>query len=220
MGVYWGGLEMRNILCAIGVTFALLPIGSLKASTIVQIPLTAGGFSVTGTFDYGPPPGAPAEVISVSLIQTASFALPPGYQYEGWDLYVTVHGNAANLISPPVTFEPCSSPFGGPCGYYSNGQSKGLNSISGGTDIYVNDQGPSVGFGSTGFAYSAAPDSNPTYFDIPLASYFALEFTLPDGLSVAGVPEPSTWSMMILGFAGLGFVAYRSKPRRESGMGF
>jgi hypothetical protein len=29
-----------------------------------------------------------------------------------------------------------------------------------------------------------------------------------------GVPEPSTWAMMILGFAGIGFMAYRreSKP--------
>jgi hypothetical protein len=26
------------------------------------------------------------------------------------------------------------------------------------------------------------------------------------------VPEPSTWAMMILGFAGLGFLAYRRKP--------
>jgi hypothetical protein len=32
--------------------------------------------------------------------------------------------------------------------------------------------------------------------------------------AVASVPEPSTWAMMILGFAGLGFMAYRrnSKP--------
>ena len=27
------------------------------------------------------------------------------------------------------------------------------------------------------------------------------------------VPEPSTWAMMILGFAGIGFMAYRRKPR-------
>lgn len=27
-----------------------------------------------------------------------------------------------------------------------------------------------------------------------------------------GVPEPSTWAMMILGFCGLGFIAYRRKP--------
>ena len=28
---------------------------------------------------------------------------------------------------------------------------------------------------------------------------------------VAPVPEPSTWAMMILGFLGLGFMAYRKK---------
>jgi PEP-CTERM motif len=30
-------------------------------------------------------------------------------------------------------------------------------------------------------------------------------------LSVAAVPEPSTWAMMILGFASIGFMAYRRK---------
>jgi hypothetical protein len=38
------------------------------------------------------------------------------------------------------------------------------------------------------------------------------------GLLQAGVPEPSTWSMMLLGFAGVGCVAYRrkSKPALQS----
>jgi hypothetical protein len=27
--------------------------------------------------------------------------------------------------------------------------------------------------------------------------------------TVTGVPEPSTWAMLMLGFAGLGFVGYR-----------
>jgi hypothetical protein len=31
--------------------------------------------------------------------------------------------------------------------------------------------------------------------------------------SVASVPEPSTWAMMILGFAGVGFMAYRRKAQ-------
>jgi hypothetical protein len=29
----------------------------------------------------------------------------------------------------------------------------------------------------------------------------------------AAVPEPSTWAMMILGFAGVGFMAYRRKAK-------
>ncbi len=31
------------------------------------------------------------------------------------------------------------------------------------------------------------------------------------GVVVAAVPEPGTWAMMILGFAGVGFVAYRRR---------
>jgi hypothetical protein len=32
-----------------------------------------------------------------------------------------------------------------------------------------------------------------------------------DNIVVTGVPEPSTWAMMILGFCGIGFMAYRRK---------
>ena len=32
------------------------------------------------------------------------------------------------------------------------------------------------------------------------------------GVSISAVPEPSTWAMMLLGFLGMGFVAYRRKP--------
>jgi hypothetical protein len=32
--------------------------------------------------------------------------------------------------------------------------------------------------------------------------------------AVAAVPEPSTWAMMIMGFAGIGFMTYRRKNKR------
>jgi hypothetical protein len=41
--------------------------------------------------------------------------------------------------------------------------------------------------------------------------------SVPDGYSIffsegiSAVPEPSTWAMMILGFAGIGWMAYRRK---------
>jgi PEP-CTERM motif len=35
-------------------------------------------------------------------------------------------------------------------------------------------------------------------------------------LTVSAVPEPSTWAMMLLGFAGLGFMAYRRKQNGPS----
>jgi hypothetical protein len=32
-----------------------------------------------------------------------------------------------------------------------------------------------------------------------------------EGFTISSVPEPSTWAMMILGFAGVGFMAYRRR---------
>jgi hypothetical protein len=32
-------------------------------------------------------------------------------------------------------------------------------------------------------------------------------------VATAAVPEPSTWAMMLLGFAGVGFVAFRRKRK-------
>jgi hypothetical protein len=32
---------------------------------------------------------------------------------------------------------------------------------------------------------------------------------------ISAVPEPSTWAMMILGFAGVGFMAYRRKSKPD-----
>jgi hypothetical protein len=39
---------------------------------------------------------------------------------------------------------------------------------------------------------------------------------LGNGPSVAAAPEPSTWAMMLLGFAGVGFMAYRRKRGRDA----
>ena len=34
-----------------------------------------------------------------------------------------------------------------------------------------------------------------------------------DDISLTAVPEPSTWAMMILGFAGVGFLAHRRRKQ-------
>jgi hypothetical protein len=42
----------------------------------------------------------------------------------------------------------------------------------------------------------------------------------PVGLAIvtspSAIPEPSTWAMMLLGFAGLGYAAYRKTKRQFS----
>jgi hypothetical protein len=61
---------------------------------------------------------------------------------------------------------------------------------------------PGAGFG---FAYDLAT--------APVAPAYADFAARP---LTAGIPEPSTWAMMLIGFSGLGFAAFRGNGRRES----
>jgi hypothetical protein len=46
------------------------------------------------------------------------------------------------------------------------------------------------------------------------AAIFLKDLVVDDLFGVAAIPEPSTWAMMILGFAGVGFMAYRRKDKQ------
>jgi PEP-CTERM motif len=46
----------------------------------------------------------------------------------------------------------------------------------------------------------------------PSASSYSIAYS-PGLLSTTGVPEPSTWAMMLIGFAGLGFAFRRSRRK-------
>ena len=49
--------------------------------------------------------------------------------------------------------------------------------------------------------------------DITQVRAVLTDFTIT---AVDGVPEPSTWAMMILGFAGVGFLAYRRRNHKAA----
>jgi hypothetical protein len=53
-------------------------------------------------------------------------------------------------------------------------------------------------------------------FEFSLASPAARTETVVIYLSPTPLPEPSTWAMMMLGFAGLGFASYRATRARRS----
>jgi hypothetical protein len=50
-------------------------------------------------------------------------------------------------------------------------------------------------------------------FSIASPGAYTLEFSAGIGNSVGGVPEPSTWAMMLLGFGSVGLMAYRRKSK-------
>jgi hypothetical protein len=45
------------------------------------------------------------------------------------------------------------------------------------------------------------------------ASWVVSDFTTNAQALTSAIPEPSTWAMMLLGFAGVGFMAYRRKSK-------
>jgi hypothetical protein len=54
------------------------------------------------------------------------------------------------------------------------------------------------------------------YFDNQYDSGLAFDAITAGGVAVGGVPELSTWAMMLIGFAGIGFAAYRKATPKSS----
>jgi hypothetical protein len=82
---------------------------------------------------------------------------------------------------------------------YVNGKYVGGNPGVHGTETAILDLGDLSGANSLEIFYADRAQVG-AVLDVSLT-----------GATVSAVPEPSTWAMMILGFFGLGFVAYRRK---------
>jgi hypothetical protein len=85
--------------------------------------------------------------------------------------------------------------------------------------------GTSAGTFSQQVTYIAPGTYTPSYSFVGTAQETAnFGYTVPDNesinvsgdfaqVTISAVPEPSTWAMMLLGFAGIGFMAYRRKSK-------
>jgi hypothetical protein len=60
---------------------------------------------------------------------------------------------------------------------------------------------------------SGSPGSLAIYAGGPLVTPINANIEIATVAVAGAVPEPSTWAMMILGFAGVGFMAYRRKSK-------
>lgn len=76
--------------------------------------------------------------------------------------------------------------------------------------INVSDLGPEPGYVQYSLLFNASPDGENSFYEV--LSPGGLGFGYYLALSPV-VPEPPTWTMLLLGFAGLGFVGYRQAKR-------
>jgi hypothetical protein len=70
--------------------------------------------------------------------------------------------------------------------------------------------GPELSFVATG-ASTTLSSIDTSIVPLSNCCNWALDGVTVNGSAVGGVPEPSTWAMMILGFAAVGFMAYLRK---------
>jgi hypothetical protein len=112
------------------------------------------------------------------------------------DIYLTAGGSS-------IIDQVCGGNVPGPCG-------GGFTPI-GQNFLYLNKDNHTLEAISSGLVFLSSisnqvfPDADP---------YFEVVTSLSDDFTIA-VPEPSTWAMLLIGFAAVGFAGYR-KARRES----
>ncbi len=88
-----------------------------------------------------------------------------------------------------------------------------------GADSNVADLLSLIGKGTTTtyLALSGSGTASQTLSATTLEGTLTYNYTAPTGvLASAPVPEPSTWAMMLIGFAGLGYAAVRRKRTRRA----
>ena len=120
------------------------------------------------------------------------------------------------MIGNQVRFDNVSGIFGGVSGLASISFGAGSSIIA---DLNIN--GTVLGFtqlsGNGPDLFTGNPaDPVFTLGSFNLANPFFGQNDVLTISAVAAVPEPSTWAMMILGFAGVGFMAYCRKGKRRS----
>jgi hypothetical protein len=204
---------MRNSVPAF--VFASLLLSSVSASAALidfedQLPgpavfsLTTSGQtltyafgSLTATFNNG-------AILTNELLQTV----------DNSNVYATFSGSAPSLTNPlTITFNQPVANFSVDVLNAAAGNYE-LFDNAGHTDFFtLAVQGGSIHTGTFATAGTVISIQELTIVGdvFPVRFDFAIDNVKFDAPVAGGVPEPSTWAMMILGFGGIGFMAYRRK---------
>jgi hypothetical protein len=182
--------------------------------------LTTAGLASTAASAQFPPvgnnPSGPEFIITEAANGTFSTALNPVYSsdpgpYDGADdTYFGVINNSSTVLhSLTLSASPGVQAFG----FDGDGLATTLGFTTldpngyGGPDVTYTNISADLSSGTVNFANGIAGNGGMDYFSLEEA------LALNTVVVTSGVPEPSTWAMMLLGFVGLGFMARRRKSR-------
>ncbi|MBR1136884.1 MAG: PEPxxWA-CTERM sorting domain-containing protein [Bradyrhizobium sp.] len=165
------------------------------ANVVLGLP-TNGSVQIVGPFTtdplWGPNP------IYIQLFFSGGPDGPtPDNAWVGWRTFSNISTSQSSL-----TLVNCGSSFGGPClsPWESN---HGYLPVYAATNTLTTHSSVGLSLQEDRATYSV------TYWGVPYS--FSLAAELPDGFSVLapGVPEPSTWAMMIIGLASICLLSRR-----------
>jgi hypothetical protein len=179
-------MKMRQFLLAAATLVAM----STASNAAVVLDLGANPTSATGIFSHAVGGGAFDDQITFQLV--------------GGPAFLTI-ASATNNFASGATDKITN---------FTGSVFQIVGAIGGGDDILVIGPvaaGANCGASCQGFGGSAVLAAGNYYLD--LSGIGGGTSGYGGNLSVAAVPEPSTWAMMILGFFGVGFMAYRRKAR-------
>ena len=168
---------------------------------------------------------ADASILLSSVVSSSNGLFTYNYSIDNTAGSIPVDELAIVVARPPnqpdLTPVPPIS-FTSPAGWFFEIGFGGTDPVSGGIWAWQASQtAQAVQPGSPLSGFSFTTDAAPTLST--LENYFFLSdrfdriqvgnISAPEVAIAHPVPEPSTWAMMLLGFAGVGFMAYRRKSK-------
>jgi PEP-CTERM motif len=184
--------KIKSLMIGAAAALALIapniPV-SARASIVESVNMTfQSGATFSGLMTFAD------DFSSISAVTGTLFGYTtPGTFYQlGTSTNITwLNHHGTNQTSSPGTFSE----------YLMDGEDKGSNSwFSNYLYFEYNYSNPSA-LMVTSNTYVYNTSNSPLHQDILVSA------------TISAVPEPSTWAMMILGFAGVGFMAYRRKSK-------
>jgi hypothetical protein len=190
------------------ILFFIISTGC-DASTIVQLPLI-GTTTIVGPFPPEPMAatfGNPAYYVPVQIEINYNGKLPPvppwlpSNNQSDFEVFVSVSGGEGYFVATDVSEH--NQP--GPGGCIDCQLAQSSDALNPNHVLLLTQDSYEI---STSASFVNEYGYDP---GAPLEDFFSITATLPDGFSVAAVPEISTWAMLLIGFAGIGFVSWRRR---------
>jgi PEP-CTERM motif len=190
-----------------GVT---LLAGPMDPTYFASEPAGANGFTIDGITWTNI--GGVAETAKGSTFGVSAAPLGMGTSTTTGTTYMSVHGGGTEMASfatPQTSFS-----F-----YWGSIDGGATNKLSITIDAYTLTGADLVALGAVADGSQTSPASNQLVTITGLGEFSTItfhsnlnsfEFSLP-----TSVPEPSTWAMMALGFAGLGYAAFRRNSKGQ-----